>query len=822
MNIKPQAQTTGARSVDDLKRNIADNLYYLRGSAIPTANNYDAYFALAYAVRNHLVDHWRKTTEAYYEANPKFVYYFSAEYLLGQQLTQNLLYTDLWDMAREATAEFDSSLPDFISLDKEPGLGNGGLGRLAACYLDSLATLNIPAVGYGIRYEYGIFRQSFDDGWQIESPDDWLLRGNPWEFIHPDDMVEIGFYGHCESYDDAEGRSRTRWLPDEHVLGEPCHMMVPGFGTQHTNLIRLWRARAAKAFDLAAFDTGDFVRAVSQKVESETITKVLYPDDSTPQGRELRLKQQYFFVACSLQDIIRRFHIRNSDWEEFPNKVVIQLNDTHPVIAIPELMRILVDLHDLDWDRAWDICRRVFAYTCHTLLPEALETWSVELFERLLPRHLEIIYEINYRFLQEVRSQYPGDEARVARLSIIQETPERRVRMANLATVGCFSVNGVAPLQSRLLTELTLHDFAELWPHKFQNVTNGVTPRRFMRIANPLMSEVITETIGEGWLIDLDRLNELEAHSEDESFRKRWREVKEQNKESLAKYISTTLGLEINPDSLFDVMVKRLHEYKRQLLKVLHIITLYDGIKNSTIKGLSPRTFIFGAKAAPAYVRAKLIIKLINNVADVINHDPEVHDLLKIAFLPNYNVTQAEKIYPAGDLSEQISLAGKEASGTSNMKFALNGALTIGTLDGANIDIRERVGAENFYLFGLNADEVMAWKGKGYHPQEIYNSNAGLRQTLDLIASGAFANGNTELFKPIVDDLINYDQYMLLADYASYIEVSEQAATAFFKQPDSWTRSSILNVARCGYFSSDRAVREYCQNVWKVQPIRLE
>src|SRR4051812_12323862 len=593
MHIQSKGQASNSRSVDALKQNITDNLYYLRGSAIPTANDYDTYFALAYAIRNHLVDNWRKTTQAYYESNPKFVYYFSAEYLLGQQITQNLLYTDLWSTAREAAAEFGMSLADFITLDKEPGLGNGGLGRLAACYLDSLATLNIPAVGYGIRYEYGIFQQSFKDGWQVESPDDWLLRGNPWEFSHPDDMVEVGFYGHSESYDDAEGRQRLRWLPDEHVLGEPCHMMVPGFGTHHTNLIRLWRARAAKAFDLEAFDTGDFARAVGQKVESETITKVLYPDDSTPQGRELRLKQQYFFVACSLQDIIRRFHIRNSDWEEFPIKVVIQLNDTHPVIAIPELLRILVDLHDLTWERAWDICQRVFAYTCHTLLPEALETWSVELFGRLLPRHLEIIYEINSRFLQEVRSKYPGDEARVARLSLIQETPQRRVRMAHLATVGCFSVNGVAPLQSHLLAQLTLHDFAELWPEKFQNITNGVTPRRFMRIANPLMSEVITEAIGDGWLNDLDRLNELETHIEDRDFRQRWRAVKEQNKNSLATYIATVLSLNVNPESIFDVMVKRLHEYKRQLLKVLHIITLYDGIKNNTMKGISPRTFIF-------------------------------------------------------------------------------------------------------------------------------------------------------------------------------------------------------------------------------------
>ncbi len=815
------SHTRTSRAIDDFKQALSDSLYYAQGSATASASLYDAYMALAYTVRDFLIENWHRTTEAHYAANPKFVYYLSAEYLLGQQLTQNLLYTDTLDLAREAFAEFDVKLDDLIALDKEPGLGNGGLGRLAACFLDSLATLDIPAVGYGIRYEYGIFNQSFRDGWQIESPDDWLFLGNPWEFSKPDDMVAVHFGGRTEQYLDDNGQYRIRWIPGDTILGEPYHMLSPGYGTRHVNLIRLWRARATKEFDFQLFDFGDYTRAVEQKVDSETITKVLYPNDNAPQGRELRLKQQYFFVACSLRDIIRRFHIRNHDWEQFPNKVAIQLNDTHPVIGIPELMRLLLDEYKLDWDRAWDITRRTFAYTCHTLMPEALERWPVSLFESLLPRHLEIVYEINHRFLQMVRERYPGDEERVVRMSVIEEGGERMVRMAHLAAIGSFSINGVAALQSRLLAEHTLADFADLWPEKFNNKTNGVTPRRFVRLANPRLSELITETIGDGWLRDLDRLRELEPFADDPHFRQRWRAVKQANKADLAAIIREHTGVDVDLASQFDVMVKRLHEYKRQLLKALHIITLYNRIKADPTQQIAPRTFIFGAKAAPGYYMAKLIIKLINSIAEVVNHDPDVRERLKVVFLPNFNVSLAEQIYPAADLSEQISMAGKEASGTGNMKFALNGAITLGTLDGANIEIRDLVGAENFFLFGLTADEVFAAKQAGYAPRRYVEDNAELAAAIDRIASGFFSHGDTEIFRPIVDSLLDRDEFMLLADYAAYVETAEQAAAAY-QDREAWTRMSILNCARCGHFSSDRTMRQYCTEIWGVRPVAVE
>lgn len=815
------SRTRTSRAIDDFKQALSDSLYYAQGSATASASLYDAYMSLAYTVRDFLIENWHRTTEAHYAANPKFVYYLSAEYLLGQQLTQNLLYTDTLDLAREAFAEFDVKLDDLIALDKEPGLGNGGLGRLAACFLDSLATLDIPAVGYGIRYEYGIFNQSFRDGWQIESPDDWLFLGNPWEFSKPDDMVEVHFGGRTEQYLDDNGQYRIRWIPGYTILGEPYHMLSPGYGTRHVNLIRLWRARATKEFDFQLFDFGDYTRAVEQKVNSETITKVLYPNDNAPQGRELRLKQQYFFVACSLRDIIRRFHLRNHDWEQFPNKVAIQLNDTHPVVGIPELMRLLLDEYKLDWDRAWDITRRTFAYTCHTLMPEALERWPVSLFESLLPRHLEIVYEINHRFLQLVRERYPGDEERVIRMSIIEEGGERMVRMAHLAAIGSFSINGVAALQSRLLAERTLADFADLWPEKFNNKTNGVTPRRFVRLANPRLSELITETIGDGWLRDLERLRELEPYAGDPHFRRRWRAVKQANKTDLAAIIRERTGVDVDLTSQFDVMVKRLHEYKRQLLKALHIITLYNRIKADPTRQIAPRTFLFGAKAAPGYYMAKLIIKLINSIAEVVNHDPDVRQRLKVVFLPNFNVSLAEQIYPAADLSEQISMAGKEASGTGNMKFALNGAVTLGTLDGANIEIRDLVGAENFFLFGLTADEVFAAKQAGYAPQRYVEENAELAAAIDRIASGFFSHGDTEIFRPIVDSLLNRDEFMLLADYATYVEAAERAAAAY-QDSEAWTRMSILNCARCGHFSSDRTMRQYCTEIWNVRPVAVE
>ncbi|MBN1139564.1 MAG: glycogen/starch/alpha-glucan phosphorylase [Anaerolineae bacterium] len=814
-----QVTTHTVKTVAELKQALADNLYYTRGQAIYTASLHDLYVALAYTVRDQLVARWHKTVDTYYRNRPKFVYYLSAEYLPGNQIEQNLLYSGLADLARQALAEWDIDLDDLIALETEPGLGNGGLGRLAACFMDSMATLNIPAISYGIRYEFGIFKQSFQDGWQVESPDEWLFYGNDWwEFRQPDDMVEVGFGGHTEYLTDPDGHFRVRWIPAQMVLGEPCHMLVPGYNTGSVNLLRLWRARASKEFDFRLFDVGDYARAVEQKTASENISKVLYPNDNTPQGKELRLKQQYFFVACSLATIVSRIMQFNQGWREFPDKAVIQLNDTHPVIAIPELMRLAMDVHGLGWDEAWDVTTRLFAYTCHTLLPEALERWPVSLFERLLPRHLEIIYEINRRFLDEVRKRYPGDEERVRRMSIVEGESDKQVYMARLAAVGCFSINGVAELQSQLLTEHTLRDFYSTWPRKFNNKTNGVTPRRWIKLANPRLSDLIDATIGPGWLNDLERLRELEPYAGQAEFRQAWRAVKRQNKVDLAATIESCLGVQVDPDSMFDVMVKRLHEYKRQLLKALHIITLYQRLKADPALEFVPRTFIFGAKAAPGYHMAKLIIKLINSLADVINGDPAVNGRLKVAYLPNFNVTLGERIYPAADLSEQISLAGKEASGTGNMKFALNGALTIGTLDGANIEIREQVGGANFFLFGLTTPQVMALKHEGFDPRAAYHGNAELKRAIDWIVSGA--PGDPALFWPLVNSLLDHDEYLLLADYASYIACQDRVDRAY-RDVEAWTHKSILNVARCGFFSSDRTIRQYNADIWHATPLEV-
>ena len=821
MSANPTPGQRIQRTVPAFTQLLLDNLYHTHGQAVQSASAQDGYMALSYSVRYFLVERWRKTTEAQYRANPKFVYYFSAEYLPGKQLARNMLYTDTMSVARAALAAHDLNVDDFIDLDIEPGLGNGGLGRLASCFLDSLATLDIPAVGYGIRYEYGIFKQMFRDGWQVEKPDGWLMYGNPWEFPQSDEMVMVGFGGTVESSTDDAGNACSRWLPKYQVLGEPCTVLVPGYATETVNILRLWRARATEEFDFQLFDIGDYVKAVEQKVYSENISKVLYPNDETYQGKRLRLQQQYFFVACSLHDIIRRFHLKNDDWDLFPQKVVIQLNDTHPVIAIAELMRILVDQYGLDWDRAWQIARDTFAYTCHTLLPEALEKWPVDLLEHCLPRHLQIIYDINYRFLEEVRSRFPGDEQRVARMSIIEETPRRQIRMAHLATVGSFAVNGVAELHSRLLREQTLRDFADLWPDHFQNKTNGVTPRRFVQLANPRLATLITSTIGADWLTDLDQLQQLEDYAEDAAFLTAWRDIKQANKVALTEYLEKSIQQHFHPDSILDVMAKRLHEYKRQLLKAMHIIWLYQRIKANPKLVVAPRTFLFGAKAAPGYHLAKLIIKLIHNIGTVVNPDPDVQGRLKVVFPANYNVSMAERFYPAADLSEQISLAGKEASGTGNMKFALNGALTIGTLDGANVEIRERVGAANFFLFGLSVDEVAALRQRGYNPMLYYQQNTDLRNVIDAIATGGFSNGDMKLFQPLVDALLFHDQFMLLADFQAYVDCCEAAAEAY-QAPDRWTRMSILNTARCGFFSSDRTIRQYCDDIWRVDSLRVK
>ncbi len=805
----------------DFERGLADNLCYERGTTAESASAQDAYWTLAVTIRDRLADRRTLTAQANYEANPKFVYYLSAEYMLGRQLPQNAAYTGTADLARQAVAGSGVSAADIEALDVEPGLGNGGLGRLAACLLDSLATLDIPAVGYGIRYEYGIFKQAFENGYQVEHPDDWAFYGNPWEFPAPDDRQVVGFYGHTEPVDGDQGGLRTRWVPGETVLGEPSHMLVPGYGTETVNIIRLWQARAGReSLDLNLFNAGLYAEAVEARMRSENLTKVLYPSDSTPAGRELRLKQQYFLVSCSLRDIIRRFRFRNQDWAAFPDQVVIQLNDTHPVLAIPELMHLLVDENGVGWRQAWSITRRTFAYTCHTLLPEALETWPVEMFERLLPRHLEIIYALNQFFLEDVRARYPGDDERVARMSLIQEEPERRVRMANLAVVGTFAVNGVAGLQSRLLAQTTLRDFADLWPEKFLNQTNGVSPRRFLLLANPRLSGLITARLGdERWLTDLDRLSELEAAADDAKFRAEWREVKRLNKLDLAAHALATTGITVDPGSIFDVMVKRLHEYKRQVLKLLHIVTLYNRIKADPAGVPVPYTVIFGAKAAPNYQEAKRVIKLINSVAAVVNTDPDVAGRIKVVFLPNFNVTISELVVPAGDISEQISLAGKEASGTGNMKLALNGAVTVGTLDGANIEIRDLVGADNFFLFGLTADEVTALRQRGYDPRGYYHDDAELRAAIDALASGAFTGGDRDAVGPVIDSLLTWDEYMVLADYRPYIDCHDHAVGPAWADQDRWTRMSILNTARSGFFSSDRTVRGYCRDIWQVEPV---
>ncbi|HEX6289420.1 MAG TPA: glycogen/starch/alpha-glucan phosphorylase [Herpetosiphonaceae bacterium] len=804
-------------TVERFQRDFLDHLRAVRGVDLDAASRVDCYHALAHTLRRSMLPRALDTRRTQVHAHAKWVYYLSAEYLLGRQLANNLLSADLTAIARQALTALGLSLDELGDVEIEPGLGNGGLGRLAACFLDAAAALKLPMVGYGIRYEYGIFRQTLVDGWQVERPDEWMLLGNPWELPHPELAVTVGFGGHTEAFTDAYGRYRVRWRPARTVLGIPYYYLVPGYRSGTINSLRLWSAQATEAFNLDIFNRGDYTRAVQDKTQSETISKVLYPVDETPQGRQLRLEQQYFFVACSLRDILRRLP-DEVDLDRLPEQAVIQLNDTHPTVAIPEMMRLLVDEYLLPWERAWAITQQLFAYTCHTLLPEALETWPVSLFEQLLPRHLEIIYEINRRFLDTVRRHDPGDEDRVRRMSLIEEQPERRVRMAHLAAVGSFKINGVAALHSTLLRDRVLTDFADLWPDKFTNVTNGVTPRRFVHLANPALSDLITATIGGAWLTDLDQLKRLEPSAEDAGFRARWREIKQHNKQALATLIAESTGVGVRPDAMFDIMAKRLHEYKRQLLKLLHVITLYNRIKADPHEDRVPRVVCFAAKAAPGYRMAKLIIKLINDVARVVNADPDVGDRLKVVFLPNFNVTLAERIYPAADLSEQISLAGKEASGTGNMKFALNGALTIGTLDGANVEIRDLVGADNFFLFGLTEDQATATRGGGYTPRAYAARNPMLTQALDQIAAGVFSPQAPDLFQPIVQQLLDRDEFLLLADYASYVERQDEVDQAY-RDVERWTRMAILNTARCGYFSSDRSVREYATRIWQVVPV---
>jgi len=757
-------------------------------------------------------------TKTYTKNDIRLVCYFSAEFLLGPHLHNNLINLGLFEEMRKAVDSYDIKLEDLFEQEEEPGLGNGGLGRLAACYMDSLATLQVPAIGYGIRYEYGMFDQEIQDGWQVEITDKWLRLGNPWELHRPERTYQVKYGGYTETWKDDQDCLRVRWVPSRVVMGVAYDTPILGYKVDTANLLRLWSAQAPESFDFQDFNVGDYMGAVQEKMDSENITKILYPNDETEQGKRLRLQQQYFFVSCSLQDMIFTQLQFGGSLDDFHKRFTGQLNDTHPSIAVAELMRLLVDEHDMSWDQAWNITRHTFAYTNHTLLPEALETWSLPLFKSVLPRHLEIIYEINRRFLDEVRTRYPDDNERIARMSLIGEAGGKSVRMANLACVGSHAVNGVAELHTKLLTTHLLHDFYELFPEKFSNKTNGVTPRRWMALSNPRLSALITEKIGDSWVTDLNKLRQLEDFADDAKFMSRWRQVKLENKQEQAAFALEHTGVEVNPESMFDVQVKRLHEYKRQYLNVLHIITLYNRIKQNPDIDMIHRTFVFGGKAAPGYFMAKLIIKLITSVADVVNNDPDVGGRLKVVFVPNYNVKLGHRVYPMADLSEQISTAGLEASGTGNMKFSMNGALTIGTLDGANVEIREEVGEENFFLFGLTVQEVADLKTRGYNPREYYEDNKTLRSVLDLISQGYFSHGDVNLFKPLVDELLYQDQYMLLADYQSYIDCQDKVSETWRDQ-DLWTRMSILNVARIGKFSSDRAIQEYCQDIWKVQPV---
>jgi starch phosphorylase len=803
-------------SVDAIKRSFTNHLFGALGRTLDLATRNDKYIALALTVRERVFEIGEPSLETY-RSPARTVAFFSAEYLPGPHLANNVLSLGGSTNVAAAMRELGLDFNDLCAQEREPGLGNGGLGRLASCYMDSLATLGLPAVGYGIRYEFGIFTQLIRDGWQVEVTDAWLRWGNPWEIVRPEVAYEVKFGGRTEAYSDAGGMYRVRWIPAKVVKGVAYDTPILGYRGTTCNHMRLWRAQAVDAFNFASFNRGDYFGAVRDKIESENISKVLYPNDEVIQGKMLRLEQQFFFVSCSLQDMLRIHLARGARIDTFHHKWAVQLNDTHPSVGVAEFMRLLVDEHHLGWEPAWDIARETFAYTNHTLLPEALETWPVSMFGDLLPRHLEIVYEINRRFLGVVREAFPGDDARVARMSLIDEGGGRSVRMAYLATVGSHKVNGVAELHSTLLRETVLRDFYELWPQKFTNVTNGVTPRRFLALANPPLAALITGHIGAGWLKDLTELRKLEALADDPEFGRLWSMVKQAAKSRLAVALKDRTGIVVDPASLFDVQAKRLHEYKRQHLNALYVVALYLRLRRNPTPADIARTFIFGGKAAPGYAMAKLIIKLINSIATVVNADARTRNLLRVAFFPDFNVKNAQSIYPAADLSEQTSTAGKEASGTGNMKFSMNGALTIGTLDGANVEIREAVGPENFFLFGLTAAQVADRKPQ-YRPRAIYESNPVVREALDYIASGALSNGDARVFAPLVENLRDSDPFLVLADFQSYVDAQVRVST-LWRNGQAWTKQSILNVARIGKFSSDRSVREYAQTIWQLEPV---
>ncbi len=830
--IKHSGQTTGDRvdpfnckDIEALKESFANHLKYSLAKDEYSATQLDCFMGVALTIRDRLINKWIETQQAYYKKDVKRVYYLSLEFLIGRTLGNSLINLDLLESTHQALHELGHEMEAVRDIEFDAGLGNGGLGRLAACFMDSLATLEIPAYGYGIRYEYGIFFQRIIDGYQVETADNWLRYGNIWEIERPEFLYFVKFYGRVEQHYDENKNLRHTWIDTRDIAAVAYDTPIPGYDNNTVNTMRLWSAKSTREFDLEYFNHGDYERAVSDKAQTETISKVLYPNDNVFEGKELRLKQEYFFVSATIQDIIRRYkktHDPALRFGDFPDKVAIHLNDTHPAIGISELMRILVDIEGIGWDRAWDITVRTFGYTNHTVLPEALEKWPVSLFERVLPRHIQIIYEINRCFLDDVNVRYPNDLERLRRMSIIEEGDEKRVRMAHLSIVGSHSVNGVSALHSEILRKGLFRDFYDMWPEKFNNKTNGITQRRWLKLCNPGLAALITGTIGEGWATDLYELKKLAPLSKNSAFLRQWQEIKYRNKKRLADYIAEKIRVEVSPDSLFDCHAKRMHEYKRQLLNILHVVALYNRIKAGPSEDIVPRTILFAGKAAPGYHAAKLIIKLINSIADVINNDRYINDLLKVVFISNYSVSMAEMIMPAADLSEQISTAGTEASGTGNMKFALNGALTIGTLDGANIEIMQEVGEDNIFIFGHTSGEIEAlWRG-GYDPRPYYENNPELKLAIDMIAGGFFSRTNPHLFRPVVDGLLHHDQYMVLADFAAYVACQEKVSQTY-KNRDAWTVKSIMNVAHMGFFSTDRTIQEYADEIWGVKrlPIRF-
>ena len=805
-------------SVEGLKEDFAWHMRYTLAKGETRETERDQYTAFANVVRDRIVERWISTQEEYGRQNTKRVYYMSLEFLIGRLLGNNVINLKADQLCRDALKDYGIDWNKLRDYESDAGLGNGGLGRLAACYLDSMSTLDLAGMGYGLRYDYGIFKQRIVGGNQVEEPDQWLKNGYPWEMARPEYSQHVHFGGHVECVS-IRGKQVWNWVPDETIEGVPYDLPIVGY-CNAVNSLRLWSAKAVNDFDFNNFNSGSYGEAVEKKVQAENLTKVLYPNDNTRQGKELRLRQQYFFVSCSLKDILRRYKRINDNWDALPDKVFIQLNDTHPTLVVPELMRILIDHEGLDWDKAWDLTRRSTGYTNHTILQEALEKWPVPMMEKLLPRHLQIIYEINGRFLQQISSMYPGDVKKLQRMSLIDENGERYVRMANLCLVGTSSVNGVAELHTEILKNDLFKDFYELWPEKFHNVTNGITPRRWLLKANPMLSQLITENIGDSWITHLDELEKLEKFTKNNDFLEGMAKIKRSNKGQLAKYAQKELGITLNPDAIFDVQVKRLHEYKRQLMLALYIIQFYNRLLNDSKFDPVPRQFIFAAKAAPGYYMAKLIIRLIHGIAGVVNSNPRTKDKLQVAFLPDYRVSLAEKIMPASEVSEQISLAGMEASGTGNMKFMMNGALTVGTYDGANVEIHRAVGDENMFLFGMRTEDV-AKKRPTYVSKDYYDKDPEVKEALDMIKANVFSLLEPGLFDPILRNLLDYnDYYMLLADMKDYRR-AQAAVDKTYRNQKKWNQMSLVNIAKSGFFSSDRAVMEYAKNIWHVSPVKF-